>query len=375
MSVPDDYKAIAKRLAEIQHRSGTHSSAPPPLALGPSPFPDQAVAHGSVEHPCCPAHDSALVHPDGSRTCGYAPIGCIMDDDMSAREVRKITSRGDWLLWRQQDITASRVAALFDAHPHLSREQLANNLRGASQGDSPAMRAGRILEPGVIVALQEEYPDWQITKATTYHRLPDIRLGCTPDYWLGDDGLIQCKTVSPEEWEKWQGKPPLAYSLQTLTEMLVTGRTRGVLAVMIRSRSYPVFTWDIPRHEAAESRIIDAVSQWWSEWANATYGGAPGPEYSVPADVGGLAEIFDDGSSIDLSADNALPALLAERETLAGFALRLKKIDEEIKEKMGPARLGYLPGWRISYPTIHRKPYSVAEGDYRRLTVSKAEEG
>jgi predicted phage-related endonuclease len=228
------------------------------------------------------------------------------------------------------------------------------------------MRAGRILEPGVIVALQEENPDWQITKATTYHRLPDIRLGATPDYFLDDDGLIQCKTVSPEEWDKWQGKPPLAYSLQTLTEMLVTGRTRGVLAVMIRSRSYPVFTWDIPRHEAAERRIIDAVTQWWKTW--------PDSILHWPANAEGLAEIFDDGSSIDLSADNALPALLAERETLAGLAARIKRIDEEVKEKMGKARLGYLPGWRISYPTIHRKAYSVAEGDYRRLTVSKAEE-
>ena len=65
------------------------------------------------------------------------------------------------------------------------------------------MRAGRILEPGVAVAIGELHPDWRLVKATSYYRLPDLRLGATPDYLLGDAALLECKTASPEEWERW----------------------------------------------------------------------------------------------------------------------------------------------------------------------------
>src|SRR4030095_2499130 len=147
-----------------------------------------------------------------------------------AREVREITSLGDWLTWREKDITASRIAALFDLHPYLAGDQLPDIMRATAGGgagfippDSPAMRRGRILEPAVAAAIAEEKPEWALTKATTYHRLPEHRLGCTPDYWcestaLGS-GLIQIKTCSVQAWEKWGGRGPAGDVLTTATEL------------------------------------------------------------------------------------------------------------------------------------------------------------
>lgn len=294
-------------------------------------------------------------------------------------EVREITSRAEWLAWRRGVMTASRVGALFDCHKYLTREQLAAEMRGVSQGDNPAMRAGRILEPGVLVALREEHPDWSIYPATTFHADPALRFGCTPDAWFSEagrylwdemDGLIQVKTVSPEEWEKWHGKPPLAYTLQCLTEMMLTGRTRGLLAVMIRSRSYPVHEFDVPRHEAAEARILAAVAEWWRAY--------DAGEIAAPADPAGLDEMLDDGSSKDLSADNQIAFLLEERETLkqtvSEAETALKDIDYQIKNRIGAARTAWLPGWTLSFPTIHGKAYTVPAREYRRLTVKRTEE-
>lgn len=285
-------------------------------------------------------------------------------------QIREITSRGEWLQWRRGVITASRIGALFDCHKYLTREGLAAELRGANQGDNPAMRAGRILEPGVIVALLEDHPEWRIERANTFHVDPALRLGATPDAWLDDDGLIQVKTVSPEEWETWQGKPPLAYTLQCLAEMMLTGRTRGLLAVMIRSRSYPVHEFDVPRHEAAEARILAAVAEWWRQY--------DAGEIPIPADPEGLAEALDDGSVLDLAADNAIRGLLDEREalkaTVGDAEKRTKEIDDYIKMRLGPARLGVLPGWALAWPTIHGKEYTVPARDYRRLTVKRTGE-
>ena len=94
------------------------------------------------------------------------------------------------------------------------------------------MRRGRILEPAVAAALAEERPDLRLTRATTYHRIPEWRLGATPDYFVDDAGLVECKTVSREQWERWHYKVPLSYTLQTLCQLMVTGRAWGLLAVL-----------------------------------------------------------------------------------------------------------------------------------------------
>ena len=232
------------------------------------------------------------------------------------------------------------------------------------------MRRGRILEPAVIAALAEEHPDWRMEKATSYHRLPDFRLGATPDYWLDDDGLIQCKTVSPAKWEEWRGRPPLAYTLQTLTEMLVTGRERGVLAVMVCSPSYPVHEFTVERHEEAEQRILGAVEAFWADF---DIGQIP-----VQVAVANLAEMLDDGSYKDLSGDNELPYLLHERRALKeqiGVAeKRVGEIDHQIKTRIGKARTAFVPGWRITFATQTRKERVIPAADIRVLRIKEIAE-
>src|SRR5262245_23772672 len=105
------------------------------------------------------------------------------------REAREITSTGEWLDWRRADVTASRIGALFDCHPYLSRQQLVEIMSGITRAgtgtppDNASMRRGRRFEPAVAAAAAEDHPEWEISKATTYHRLVDERLGATPDYW------------------------------------------------------------------------------------------------------------------------------------------------------------------------------------------------
>jgi len=287
------------------------------------------------------------------------------------REIRKISSIGDWLAWRRGDITASRIGALFGCHPHLSLDRLVAQMRdAASEGDSPAKRRGRILEPAVIAGLAEEHPDWRMEKATSYHCLPDHRLGATPDYWLGDDGLIEVKTVSPARWDEWRGRPPLAYTLQTLTGLLVTGREHGVLAIMVCSPSYPIHCFDVPRHAEAEGRILDAVAAFWRAW--------DAGDIAVPAPADELAEALDDGSHKDLSRDNIMPALLAERAGLKAAVTtaerRLGEIDHQIKTRIGKARTAYVPGWSISFSTQRRAERVVPAREYRVLRIKEMSE-
>ncbi len=287
------------------------------------------------------------------------------------REVREITSRGEWLDWRQKDLTASRISALFGAHPYMSMDELVANLSGRSiKGDTPAMRAGRLLEGIFPEALADERPEWKVVKATTYHRLPELRLGATPDFWIGDDGLLQAKTVNPVEWERWQGRPPLGYTLQTLCELMVTGRTWGALGVMVRSSALPLHIFDVPRHPGAEAKILAAVADFWRR--------ADSGELQVTIAKDEIAALLDDGSHKDLSPDNYIRGALEERETLLatrGEAEKaLKDIDYEIKNRMGLASTAWLPGWAISWRAQHRKEYTTPAADIRVLRIKRVED-
>jgi predicted phage-related endonuclease len=290
------------------------------------------------------------------------------------RESWTITSRGEWLDRRRGDLTASRIAALWDAHPYMSREQLGASMLGAyNAGDSGSMRRGRILEPAVAAGLAEEHPDWIIEKATTYHRLPEYRIGATPDYWLtvdGVDGLIQCKTCSPEAWETWRGRPPLGYSLQVLCELLATDRQFGILAVMVTNRSLPIYEWRVPRHPAAEARLLEAAAAWWAEWD----AGRIAP--AAPTEA--LETMLDDGSSVDLSADNYLHSALPDRAALKSMISdaekRCTEIDAHLKAAMGKATYGYLPGWAVTYRSHQRAERLMPAATIRTLRVSPKEE-
>lgn len=293
-----------------------------------------------------------------------------------AREVREITSIAEWLEWRAGDWTASRLPALFDAHPYMSlADVVAIMQRGTSRGtgsvpDSPAMRRGRLIEPAIAAGAAEDHPEWQITKATTYHRLPDYRLGASPDFWIGDNGILETKSAAPHVWDRWGGHPPLGYSLQTLAQLMCTGRSWGVLAVMVMSPSLPVHYFNVARHPAAEQRILDAVSEFWRAF---DAGKIPAAATST-----GLAEMLDDGSHIDLSDNNYLRTALPAREELKAYLKaterQIDEIDAALKAAMGNAATGWLPGYHITYRTAIRKQFTVPEKTVRTLRVRAVSE-
>lgn len=284
------------------------------------------------------------------------------------RENRVIDAIGPWLEQRRSHVTASRIGALFDRHPFLTREQLAGELRGQStKGDTAPMRRGRILEAAVIEALKEAHPEWTIERCHTYHWLPEHRIGATPDAFYDDAGLIECKTVHPRKWDEWHGTPPLQYLLQTLTGLLVTGRTHGVLACMVLSSDFPVHEYAVSRHPTAEQRILDAVAEFWRAH--------DAGEIAKPASVEQLESMLDDGTHRDLSGNNELRALLEERRELKASmsvaAQRLGEIEYTIKNTLGPASTAWLEGWSMTFKRYHRAEYTVPARDVRVLRIKE----
>jgi predicted phage-related endonuclease len=301
---------------------------------------------------------------------------------MGMIERRPVVDREQWLEWRKQDVTASRVGALFGVHPYETALRLYAEKRGVEfpNEDNKTMRRGRWLEPAVATAVEEERPEWQLKAPKVYLRDPDLRLGCTPDYFIDGDprglGVLQCKTVASSVFQHdWHGgsEIPFWIVLQTLTECMLADAAFGVVgALKVHEHDMEIAILDVPRHADSELKILVAVRNF---WRNVATGLEPDPDFARDADVVKLLTPRETpGKQIDFSRHNELPAMLAERAELLrkmGAAEdRCDEIETEVKHLMGDAEFANgLPDWRITYKVQERKEYLVKARSPRVLLI------
>ena len=238
------------------------------------------------------------------------------------------------------------------------------------------------MEPAAIAALRETLPDWDIRPATVYLRDPDVRLGATPDCVAEDPDdpghlvNIQIKTISkPVYLRDWSDeRVPIHYRLQTLCEGYLLDAVRSFVAVLVVDTYTAKLEFrDVPRHPTAEAKLRQVAAEF---WANIAAGRRPVPDYGRDADtVAAFYPTGTPGTTIDLSHDNRLPIILRERALLKtrveADERRIDAIETEIKDKLGNAEIGNLPGWKLTWKTQARKAYSVAATTSRPLRISE----
>jgi predicted phage-related endonuclease len=302
-------------------------------------------------------------------------------------ERKPITDRNEWLAWRREDVTASVIGALFGAHPYTTALRIYAEKRGVEfpDEDNKVMRRGRWLEPAVAKAVEELRPEWKLEAPNCYLRDPDIRLGCTPDFFIHDParglGVLQAKTVAPSVYAKeWLGgtEIPFWIVLQTLTECMLADAAFGaVAALLVDAHAMDCVILEVPRHAESEAKIIAAVSSFWLCVAT---GQEPDPDFARDADVVKLLTPRETpGKQIDFSRHNELPAMLEQRAALMATMkeadVACETIENEIRFLMGESeRASGLNGWTITYKTEHRKEYTVKARSSRVLRISDKRE-
>ena len=293
-----------------------------------------------------------------------------------------IIDRKQWLAWRKFDITASVVGAVFNLHPYVSPLRLYVDKQGLvdlpEQADSGPLRRGRILESAVAAAVNEQRPDWQLEKCNDYYRDDELGLAATPDFFIHGDprglGILQAKTAAPSVYEReWKdNQPPLWITLQATTEMMLTDAKFGAVAVLVVDPfKLPCHVIEIPRHEAAEKKILAGVKQF---WADIEKGNEPDADYGLDRDLlRTLMPHEEPDVSIDLSNDNEVIAGLIERAELKE---KIKDADEKCKEietmlmsRMGPAAVARVPDFSVSWKVQQRKGYTVEPSSPRVLLI------
>lgn len=308
--------------------------------------------------------------------------------------VHRPASREDWLALRAANVGASVAGCLLGVHEYQSAFGLWAQHRGLVAEDpeeTPPMRRGRLLEDDAIQLVQEERPHWTVTPNPIpggfYFVDPALRLAATPDAFVDcperGRGVLQVKTVTPSQFRrKWlddetgEVVPPLWIGVQAIVEAHLTGAAWAAVAAMRVGFGLDLDIVPVPVHAGVVARVRAAVAEFWDLVES---GRQPDFDYGRDADL--IAEIYseDDGTEVDLSDDNRLPALAAEQRRLAAVKRDAERgllaVNAEILTKIGPATVAHIRGGRITARTVRRKAFtlSVPASSYRtpRVTLDK----
>lgn len=294
-----------------------------------------------------------------------------------------ITSREQWLSLRDFDITASVAPAITGLHPYVSPLRLyyekGHRLEFPRLDDNTGvLRRGRIMESAVGMAVEEQKPGWKLEKNNDYYRDTDLNLGATPDFFIHGDprgrGTLQAKTVAPSVYARdWiDGRPPTWIVIQNLIECMLTEAAFGAVAVLVVDPfDLPCHIIEIPRHPAAEAKIMEDVAMFWHD---IEVGDEPGPDYGLDRELlAALSPKEKPDATIDLSTDNEVMAGLAER---ADLKLKMKIADERCKQietmimsRMKDAAVARVPDFKVTWKTEDRKGYTVEPKSNRVLRI------
>lgn len=169
----------------------------------------------------------------------------------------------EWKNKRAEIITATEAASFFALNPYKSAAKvIKSKYEPDIVQDNVYMRAGRILESGVFVALNELGVP---AKPADYENVvmyvdETNKIGCTLDGVMNvKEGryVVECKTTSEQKFEAWSEAPPLNYLVQTLIQIQLAKSDRGILACMgLKVPELPLIVYEIdPRPELYEFLI------------------------------------------------------------------------------------------------------------------------
>ncbi|WP_336801758.1 YqaJ viral recombinase family protein [Kaistia sp. MMO-174] len=302
-------------------------------------------------------------------------------------EMIRPRNRSAWLAARGQDVTASQIGALFGEHEFLTTFEIWATKTGRlarSSEETPAMQRGRLLEPVAVQLLRERFPKWKVehnAAANIYFRDPAARLGGTPDVIVNAPdrgrGVIQIKSVEASVFRhKWhdadvdEPQPPLWIALQATLEAYLTSSSWAAVAPLVIGHGLEMPLIDIPLVPG----VVEAMKVKAAEfWRLVAAGEEPPVDYRRDGEV--LDRIYaqgDEATEVDLSADNRIPTLVAERafyrDAIATANRQVEAIDTEIKSKMRDAQVAHIPGGqKITWKPQKRAGFFVEPKTIRAL--------
>jgi len=176
----------------------------------------------------------------------------------------------EWLKARSTNITATEVATLFGLDQYKTANKvLKDKLNPPALKDNVYMRAGRLFEGAVFIALQEHGID---AKPADYDHTVFIvdeehRVAASLDgKCMHNDSkyIVEAKTTRIDKFKSWYEQPPLEYMLQVHTQLTVSGIDSGILACLgLDYPDYPLIAYQVYSDDTISNLIKQEAKRFW----------------------------------------------------------------------------------------------------------------
>jgi putative phage-type endonuclease len=323
-----------------------------------------------------------------------------------AIKVQVLATREAWLAERMRSIGASESAAAIQVSPWMSDRTLyelkTGGVKPANLDDNEAVYWGNKLEAPIREAVSErlhaivkhddqyaiirnaEYPFMHATldgyieepSSPECRELLDTTGHIVPyegDTLAASTGpcTVQIKTASAWTRGEWSADWPMHYRIQCQHELIVSGYSWGILAVLIGGQELRMFPF--VRDEEFCSALVRALELFWQRVIERD---PPEPDGSAST-IDTLSRLYpeDDGETIHLPADS----LLWDQQRQEGLAEKkaaTAKIDDataKLKDCIGDAACGIVPnGIEYTWKTQHRAAHLVKASTSRVIRRRKA---
>lgn len=169
---------------------------------------------------------------------------------------------------RIYNITATEMAILLGLNPYESPASLLEKKRNPQPITNNHVRRGKLKEPSVLEAF---YLDMGMKTRRHFEgtlQLAGHRIAATPDaYVKNEDIVVECKSVTSRNIERWYDKVPDYYHLQVIVQMLVVGSSYGYIGALEEGDPYECeyrfVAWKIDRNERIIELLKQEVARFW----------------------------------------------------------------------------------------------------------------
>lgn len=267
-------------------------------------------------------------------------------------------SHEDWLMHRKNAIGGSDASTVVGLNPYGSLYELCADKRGLipPKEENEAMRIGHDLE---------EYVAKRFTEATGKKVRRKNAIIYNDDFpfahanvdrlIVGEDAGLECKTTSVLNLSKFRdGEYPANYYVQCQHYMMVTGKPKWYLAVLILGREFKWF--EIARNDEDIEALAAAEREFWE----LVQSGKEPPVDGSQSCTDTIGTIYSDSQpeTVDITAYRA-ELIKREKLTLKIKELEAERntIDNELKAFMCEADTAETNGYKVTWKSQTRRTF------------------
>ena len=178
----------------------------------------------------------------------------------------KAMSREEWLQWRNLGIGSSDAPVAVGVSPYKSPLELWLEKSGKKEPEDlsskDAVFWGTTLEP-IVAQVYAERTGKKVRRVNAVLQHPDYPfMLANLDRIVEGGGILEIKTAGLRSQGQWEEGVPMAYQIQVLHQLAVTGKVWADVAVLIGGQEFRIYR--IERDETRITQLLELETVFWN---------------------------------------------------------------------------------------------------------------